>query len=80
MVSKRHSLGAVAEQVDQAVGSGSVNVDEESQVHHHGQGEQQHLDVHARPDEHDHSQHGQQTAVQVVLGTIGKSRREWKNK
>lgn len=47
-------------------------MDEESQVHHHGQGEQQHLDIHARPDEHDHSQHGQQTAVQVVLGTDGR--------
>lgn len=48
-------------------------MDEESQVHHHGQGEQQHLHVHARPDEHDHSQHGQQTAVQVVLGSHGRA-------
>lgn len=68
----RHSLGVVVEQVDQAVGFGSVNVDEEGQVHHHGQGEQQHLHVHARPDEHDHPQHGQQAAVQVVLGTDGR--------
>lgn len=56
-------------------------MDEESQVHHHGQGEQQHLDIHARPDEHNHSQHGQQTAVQVVLGTenVGVSRKLVKN-
>ena len=50
------------------MGLGGVNVEEESEVNDHSQGEQQRLHRHARPDEHNHSQHGQQAAVQVVLG------------
>ncbi len=67
MRSQRHSLGVVVKQVNEAVGPRGVNMEEEGQVNHHSQGEQQSLHRQARPDEHDHSQHGQQAAVQVVL-------------
>lgn len=66
-----HLLCIVVKQVDEAVGARGVNVEEERQVNHHGQGEQQRFHRHARPDEHDHSQHGQQAAVQVVLEVWG---------
>lgn len=46
-------------------------MEEEGEVNDHSQGEQQRLHRHARPDEHDHSQHGQQAAVQVVLYVWG---------
>ncbi len=64
---KRHSLGAVVEQEDETVRPRGVNVEEEGEVNHHSQGEQQHLHTQGRLDEHNHSQHGQQAAVQVVL-------------
>jgi len=70
---KRRSLGVgvVVQQVDEAGGPGGVDVEEQGQVNHHGQREQQSLHGQAGPDEHDHAQHGQQAAVQVVLGVGG---------
>lgn len=62
-----HLLGVIVKQVDEAVGPRGIDMEEESQVNHHRQGEQQRLHRHARPDKHYHSQHGQQAAVQVVL-------------
>lgn len=60
-------LGVVVQEVNEAGWSRGEDVQEESQVNHHGQREQQRLDWHACPDEHDDPQHGQQAAVQVVL-------------
>lgn len=42
-------------------------MEEEGQVNHNSQGEQQRLHRQACPHEHNHSQHGKQAAVQVVL-------------
>lgn len=57
----------MVKQVNKAEGSRSVNVQEQGEVNHHSQRQQQGLHRHADPDEHNHSQHGQQAAVQVVL-------------
>lgn len=62
-----HSPCAIIELIHKAVGPWRVDVEEEGEVHHHSQGEQESLHREADPDKHNHSQHSQQAAVQVVL-------------
>lgn len=62
-----YSQSSIMKQFDEAGGSRSVNIEEEGEVNHDSQREQQCFHRHARPGEHDHSQHGQKAAVQVVL-------------
>jgi len=69
-----YSLCVIVKQRNKAVGPLSVNIKKEGQVHDHSQREQQSLHRETYPDENDHSQHGQQAAVQVVLD-IFKERR-----
>lgn len=62
-----YSLGIIIKQSDEAAWSWLENIEEEGEVNHDSQREQQCFHRHARPGEHNHSQHGQQAAVQVIL-------------
>lgn len=75
--SEMYSLGTIIKQFDEAGWSWLENIEEEGEVNHDSQREQQCFHRHARPGEHNHSQHGQQAAVQVILHvwTEGGSRR-----